>query len=333
MLRIKPTDDCIIQKLDCTTGDWVDWFSANCAEEDLTPPMRTSVTRTIGEAHGQPADDEPAPSTCVEYDLILTGNNQVILPVHVDENDLITISNSRGQVSENAGVLGTVAAYYPPSGATDIAGSGYPLPGLNKMRLIMSVGGTWYDAYNVIDFTIPSGVAQDNLVFMVNDDSISDNMGTLSFHVKICKAATAAWAQPFDFSSGQHGWVPADNGNGPLSSYSGGAWNSIDDVDHTPETDNGIQITFDPSHIISVESFYHADAGANTGSREVLYQTSGAPVYYGGLDAGAGTFDTNISHDVPDCTVIRLQVDCAALHSTTRITKVIIRGSGTNPFI
>jgi len=104
-----------------------------------------------------------------------------------------------------------------------------PLPTANHMSLIANVNGTLYDAGESGTFiTVPGGVTDGLMGFQLNDESIVDNQGTITFFVTVCNPedpdnfthvfdadGLSAWSvfggTNASYSAG-NGWVPGNSG-------------------------------------------------------------------------------------------------------------------------
>jgi len=90
--------------------------------------------------------------------------------------------------------LGLCASAESPEGSD-------PLQTANHMRLIVNIDGEWFDAYNQL-IAVPGGVSDGQVYFQANDSDLTDNSGTVSFHVKICRFAVAAEPITISYESG-----------------------------------------------------------------------------------------------------------------------------------
>ena len=198
-IRLKPDDPCVIQMW-CIDG-WQDWYDPRgCLPGSLE----------------QPTDGEGIePGECREWNVSLSGSEKWLLPAVVSEGDLIEITGASG--AWNDGTLGwnCVNGFTFGFGAcvsADLAEPGDPVATLNHMRLIANVGGVWYDAYNQI-IAVAAGVTDENVYFQANDSDLTDNSGTVSFKVKLCRAAVvpSTITISYDYGSGVTTLTPTTN--------------------------------------------------------------------------------------------------------------------------
>jgi len=172
-IRLKPGDPCIIQMW--CIDDWQDWYDP-----------RSCIPGTIE----QPTDgDDIEPGQCREWDVSLRANEKWLLPAVVSENDVIEVTAASGAWNDGGIGWNCVNGQTFALGAcvSDDPGEiSDPLPAVNHMRLVQSIDGTFYDAYNTLT-VVPGGVSDGQVFFQANDDPIDDNSGAVSFHVKLCR--------------------------------------------------------------------------------------------------------------------------------------------------
>jgi len=159
------------------------------------PTGGTTPPTDIPEAGSVPS------GTCVEFDLQLNGNGQVIIPVVMQSGYTIQISALSGAASDQYLNLdenipyNLIPNWYCPNGQNYFAGgcigdSGFigsdPLPSAKHMVLLASVNGTFFDCSAEPLLEIGTGVYNVLVAFQLNDADLSDNSGTITFHVEIC---------------------------------------------------------------------------------------------------------------------------------------------------
>lgn len=171
-----------------------------------------------------PSGGQPAPGECREYNLLLNANMATILPIQVSTGDTVQVSAFKGAWSD-AFPDPVTAIWYCANGAIYALGfcsgaqhteGGDPLPTAPHMGLIAEVGGigTYLDfSLDGVIQGIPAGVTDENLTFIPNDSTPGDNLGGVSFHVKVCKGAAAPILLTYPGS-----------GSGPASVDNGGTF-------------------------------------------------------------------------------------------------------------
>jgi len=172
-IRISPDDSCIIQMW--CIDHWEDWYDPRaCIPGSIEQP-------TNGEAL--------EPGECREWDVSLRGSEKWLIPVGLSAGDVIETTGATG--AWNDGTLGwncvTGQVFFAGTcGISEAAEAGDPMQTVNHMRLIINIDGAWYDGVaNTI--AVPFGAADVMGYFQANDDSLEDNSGTVSFHVKVCR--------------------------------------------------------------------------------------------------------------------------------------------------
>lgn len=201
LIRQNPDNPCLLE----TSINGTDW----CAFADLSKCIP---------AGSQPGSGAPIPgagqSQC--YAARMQGSGKWLLPYQVNAGDVITISQVSGAATDGSGIwyCGNGQTYFlgACAGATTTS-SGDPKNTTPHMRLIAKIGSTYYDAYNT-SITVPSGVIAANVEFQVNDSSLSDNFGELTFEVCVANNGSPVWEHSFDFTTNSWGWVthPGDDG-------------------------------------------------------------------------------------------------------------------------
>lgn len=325
MIRQSPDNPCLLQ----TSIDGVNW----CTFADLSKCMNFGT---------QPGPDSPQPAPLggsQQYCAVLQANGKLNIPTTVSSGDTIELSMT------GAGNDGTDLIWYCENGQVFFLGncngstvthSGDPVNTAPHMSPIVYIGSTPYQiSPRGVAFTVPSGHTNDQVVLQINDDTLSNNSGSYNVCATVTNNQTTTWTHTFNFPISDGGWTPADNGHGPLAIWvSGDGWDSTIDVDAANTTANGIVRMFPARTIKTVEVLYQASADAGSGgAREVLFGTGGSLSLYGSLNTGSGSFDTPIVNSQAGVTTLRIQVDRnGAPDTTTRITKVIVTGIGSDPF-
>lgn len=220
-LRLKPDDPCIIQ-INCA-GEWQDWYDPRgCLPGTISQPP--------------PAGDLP-PGGCREYDVVLQGNGQWRVPFGVNNGDIVTITDAQGGwygggvnpwhcPDGNNYVLGACAPATRALDGTDPCTSAY------HMELIASFGGSCQAADNQV--VLVSGLSgTDEMTFQANDSDLSDNAGSISFHVKICSGLIDCVNITYLLGANgpDHACI-GDEFDYNVSVFDGVAWNGGIEFDH-----------------------------------------------------------------------------------------------------
>lgn len=211
LIRQNPDNPCLLE----TSINGTDW----CVWADLSKCVP---------AGGQPGAGSGAPpagggSAC--YEARMQGSGKWLLPTQVNTGDVITISEIKGAATDGSGI------WYCPNGQTFFlnacAGAittsgGDPLNTVGHMRLIFKIDAAYHDGYNTT-LTVPGGISNANVEFQMNDSSLSDNFGEITFKVCVQNNAAAVWSHTFDFIAGDGGFV-SDAAHGGAAYIPGTGW-------------------------------------------------------------------------------------------------------------
>lgn len=209
----------ILQVFSC--GEWQDIPGGNIA--------------AIAGGSGNPVQsvDQPSAGQCRDFMAKVLYGGRWLLPVPVSTGDVITVTNALGATS---GYVNDVYEWRCGDGLLFIAGGCLngsavtdgtnPMPSAPRDALIAFDGTNYYDCSDAanslpVTITIPSGITNGNLFFLVNNDSIA-GAGDLQFNVSICKASSSVprFTHTFDLRTGLHGLSIASSGAvAPLASY------------------------------------------------------------------------------------------------------------------
>jgi len=191
-IRISPDDSCIIQMW--CIDHWEDWYDPRlCIVEASTQP---------------PPGGELASGDCATYNVTLRGNEKYLLPVPVEAGYTIEISSASGGWWDG----NVLHAWNCPNGQTYALGlcastgasdAGSPIPSQPIGRLIAQIDTDYYDAYNQT-IIVPTGVVSSDLYFQMNDASLSDNQGSVSFQVRVCNAGVQYEQFTMDSATNTH---------------------------------------------------------------------------------------------------------------------------------
>jgi len=331
MLRQNPDNPCELQ----TSVDGVHW----CTWADL------SLCKPAVQQPGSGSEQPPPNGGQACYNAVMNASEQWNVPTVVNAGDQITFSNATGAGADG----GIDGLWYCPNGQTFFAGACVGVPGTKSadiantiphMRLIVNVGGTWYDAYNT-SFTVPGGVANSPVIVQINDSTISDNSGSYRFDVCVTNNETGTWSHTFDFTTSDHGFVAAAGGV-----YSPGVGWIADDryVDSNPQYYRMVQIakSLPARTITSYGMKYDLTKGsyATAFLEALILADSGAfPrdfVANPAASNGTGlTYQDTGTHASITSLVFRVcsSVATTATYSgSATITSVTVTGTGTDPF-
>jgi len=322
-LRIRPTDPCIIQN-ECSPGVWEDWYDP-----------RACIAENAGQT---PPQGELIPSECREFSVNLQGNSKYLLPVPVDDGYTIQISAAQGGWWDG----NVLHAWNCPNGQTYALGAcvstgeddpASPIPDLPIGRLIAEIDGVFYDAFNTT-ISAPGGTGQQNMYFQMNDATLEDNQGSISFNVTVCATPSSEWCHEWlgsqgignlqalfgVFAFGNTRIESRHYGSTANDEWATGNINGSGTVTHI-EMDTIYQNPDDPGNA-SVIFFADTVDPANDGGFDSQVVPSGSGTQTFEWD-GSEAFSTNLGFFISGRD---------AAHGRTYITRILIRGTGSNPF-
>jgi hypothetical protein len=197
--RVDPDNNCILQTW-CIDHWETFWDISGC--------VATNATQSSPQG-------DLTPGQCQTFHVALQGNSKYLLPVPIDDNYTIQISNAQGGWWDG----NILHAWNCPSGLTfafgaclsaGVTDAGSPIPSLSIGRLIAEIDGVFYDAFNRT-IVVPPATGSQNMYFQMNDASLADNQGSISFDLTVCAASSGTWC---------HRWL-SDAGIGALSAAFG----------------------------------------------------------------------------------------------------------------
>jgi len=302
------------------------------------------------QSSSQPGSGSPQPPPnggCQQYHASFPGNGLWLLPTVVSTGDTLLVSGQMG-VSYDGDFL----LWYCPDGSQFFAGvctglttlqGGDPLPTVPHMKLVAKIGSTFYDV-EPGTFTIPAGHASDPVTFQVNDDSLDDDAGSLSFDVQVCNNQAGTWVHTFDFSVDTQGWAPYDTGAGNFfGTWSAGLGWANTDASNSGLNARGVAITrtFTTTELTSVQmTFDYAlgtvDSGVFTLQNVADAVTNFIVTHLSDVVTGTNAVQFGAA-DSPGQTHINLQYLCditaGARSGSVLLKKIVLTGKGANPFI
>lgn len=313
---------------------------------------------------GQPGAGSPQPlpnGGTAEYCFSQGKGESLLLPTTVSSGDILQFFKLDGAWNDSAEVIwncpdGWIYAL-GACGQTFPHGSPDPLPTALHMQLIVEINNIFYDALNLDvfgtpqTFVVPAGVSNLNVFIMPNIDDNSRIQGNVTYCVKVTnnQADTTPWTQVFDFTATNGGFAPKiDSGLTPHGTgqwMTGVGWTPTGATDGTAIVDQ-----------VVIERSLGVTATINT--MEMTYNLSKGTILSGvhdeiGCDlSGTGGASTFIAADTAaDGTGLTLAITpgvypvnhfymtlldafyVTGAAGTCRITKLVITGTGVNPFI
>lgn len=276
---------------------------------------------------GQQQGPTTAPDTgfCKDYYVTLSANQKWICPVPINGNYTITVEECKGGWTPDpthywycpSGETYTLGGCGSGTGATD---SGDPLNTVNHMRLVGYYGSTWIDLFNTT-YLVPSSVTTDQQLYLqANDSDISNNLGSVTFHITICHAT---WEHVWDFTVSDGGWSAFTSPITRAAYVAGRGWHRAHETD-----DYSDRVTFyinTPGSVDVTMTYMKAEVETCSGVSSIgLYFAGVAPYVSCADDAGEYTHQGNANQLLIDATMSRPN-DCY-------VHRVTIRGLGIDPW-
>lgn len=169
----------------------------------------------------------PGLGFCKDFYVTLSSNQKWICPVPIKGYYTIQVEDCRGGWTPDpthywycpSGETYTFGGCAAGTGATD---SGDPLNTVNHMRLVGNYGTTWIDLFDEF-YIVPGSVTTDQQLYIqANDSDISNNLGSVTFHITICQST---WTHVFNFLSSDGGFSPIVSGYYTRARYvAGSGW-------------------------------------------------------------------------------------------------------------
>jgi hypothetical protein len=334
LIRQNPDNPCLLE----TSINGTDW----CVFADLSK----CVPPGTQPGHGAPQPGPGGGQQC--YHAQFNASNKWLLPTLVNAGDTLEITNATGAASD-----GTVV-WFCPNGAVFQLGAcfgsgstsgGDPLPTAPHMTLVAQINGVYYNVYNT-SLTVPGGVSAASVEFSVNDSSLSDNYGDLTFDVCVTNNQSATWTHTFDFTLSDGGFSILSVTTGVAAAYTPGVgWVNSDFELPANNFYRGAYIykTFASRTITSIKMYYDlASHGTNQGggSTELSIYESGVQTFasktFTNMTDGNGQFE-EFNGSVP---AARIDLNLWSSYygptsnfaGSMRIYKLIVAGIGTDPF-
>lgn len=307
--------------------DCVHWLTlydpTDCIDKKLNGGERGTGALNLGE--------------CKEWDVTLKGSDRWLCPVPVADGFTIEITDMQGAWSDGT------SAWNCPDGTPYVLGlcvgakghaTGDPSGTAYHMAIVGLLDGTTFIDVGPGPTTLTPVTGTVQLELQANDQTIGDNFGTITFHVKICESAPTTFAHTFDFTIDDRGWDAYIYGGNALAVYTA-ATGWFDNYPAAPY-DGIFILSPTPSRnyeITNVEVLTTADLNDNA---IFAIENADQSTTYLNTTAGAGN---PVNHDIPGTPTItgKLMVIIdnnpgGTSHSSAGIASVTISGNGPDPF-
>lgn len=233
MTLYRQIDSCILEASNDGGSTWEVIFDASsCVREGIVDAIQDG---TISGGGSQPPGGSGTSGQCYRYTVSIAGDSKWIAPIPVENGDSIQVISATGAWYN--GAASPVGVWNCPDGkvyALGVCGGtptslpDDPVPSIGTMRLIGFLDDASPQYFDMYEQThIVDSVAGPTQFFLqANDDPLSDNEGSITVVVEICKGQ---WCYDVDFSVSNGGWSthPRAGEPGCNGSYvSGSGWSS-----------------------------------------------------------------------------------------------------------
>lgn len=341
MIRQNPENPCLLE----SSVNGTDW----CVFADISKCMNFGSQPGTGSPQPQPGGGTQ--QTCSK----LNANGRLLIPTSVSTGDTITLESASGAGNDpNEGSPGL--AWRLPNGDQFFAGvdvgfpvfkSGDPLPSVHHMKIIAGLGNTptYVDLPVGTPVTVPGGITNAQLWVQVNDDDLSNDLGSYDVCVTVTNNHSSGFTHTFDFVAGSGFWTLTslpwgNNGEYVLGSGWHGTCNGDSDkynqiVIQRSNPDSTVMFTdislqFDETSgeaantITSYVFAHHLDGSDETLITKPSDNTSSPSVWHGST--------TNVAYFwmIWSCGIDR--GGSCPVSGDVLIPKIIVGGTGTDPF-
>ncbi len=331
-------EDFMPLRVDCDCNVWI-----TCCDGTEKQILTADQVKTL--LQGQPSNNVPQPAPgggCQTISMRLDAGKTQVIPIPVSTGDTIQISAVDGAVNED------LVLWFCQSGQQYYAGAcqgpsthftSDPFPLLNHGSLLIDVGAG-REGLGTALYTVPSGVSNYQPALSINMSFGLGANGFYTFLVTVCNNQPETWEQSFDLATSSE---PLDGITqaGTSPSWNGGSgWQQGDTTNGGcpgGNQDEGLLwlewFVPAPLFLVSAEWFGSTDTNNGSGSGDRTYEVDGT-FTNAGIDSSVGPFDVLVPINAMVNTSVGLRVNsiCFAAPPQIRVTKLILKGTGTNPF-
>lgn len=294
--------------------------------------------------NNQPGDGAPQPQPgggCQTYRASFPANNKWLLPTVVSTGDTLTFNNLTG-VTNDGGSLdwrcpdGNLFFAGACVGTTHFNGTD-PMPTVPHMRVIANIDGTFYDVLPG-PFTIPSGIANAQVYFQVNDSDITNNAGSIGFDVVACNNQATVFHHVFNFQIDAAGFAPTPQNEGPGCTAAGA--NFTGGTGWTPFPCSSINAAYinigrstPLTHVTHIEFAGELLSTPAGPSDFEVFLTYGGTEHLVATSAITAAGPIGVSQDGPwDITAIRVRIGLQPDTADFNVSSFTVDGTGSDPF-
>jgi len=301
--------------------------------EDIPGQASQGNVTTTQPGAGSPL---PAPNGGTDQYCGAMGATEWLLPVPVSSGDTLLFSQLGGAWKDSSDPL----VWECPNGwnyalgdcfERSPRGSPDPLPTALHMQIIALIAGNYYDVLQIdssgtpTQFTVPSGIANENVVLLANINDIARVNGEVSFCVDVTNNAQGTWSSTLDFLT-VDGMPPVVADVGTWFSGTGWEGETNGAVAHYAQ----LHIDVASTTITSMQGFYDDD-GPNGSGPALLFQVNGGAYGAGQTPVVGADQLLGIVGRATGVTQVTLVLDTGVGGGPCRLRRWVIQGEGTKP--
>lgn len=319
---------CLLQA-QCPDGSWDTIYDPTTCIQDLAKATASNPSGVTNPQAGQ----------CYTYPVVMSGRDIWYSPVPLQDGDTIAFTAFAGAWNDGT------SAWYCPDGTPYVLNlcigvrghlGGDPSGSLYHAQLAGFLSSTVIDPFAGTT-TISGTSAPTQLVLQMNDADVTNNNGSISFTVTICKASVAAgtWERIIDLTATNGGFSAANPNEGTW--VSGQGWVPGDEFDGMNWARH-LQLTktFTSCMLTYLEMDYVVSRGAEIVPLDDEMKVNGSIVQThsnaSGTLAMIDTAGNSAAVSIGFNSYISQQSSSGALSGSETLYRVVMRGIGAPPF-
>jgi len=331
-------EDFMPIRIDCDCNVFI-----TCCDGTEKQILTAEQVKTL--IQGQPSNNVPQPAPgggCQTISMRLDAGKVQVIPIPVSTGDTIQISAVDGAMNED------LVLWYCQSGQAYYGGAcqgpsihflSDPFPLLNHGSILIYVG-LGREGLGTSLYTVPAGVSNYQPALSANMDFGLGANGFYTFLVTVCNNQPQTWRHEFDLATSA-GPLAGVTQVGTTPTWTPGTgWtqgNAINGGCPGGSQDEGLLwielFVPAPVFISTVEWAGTTDTNNGSGSGDRTYEIDGTFTSLG-LNSSVGPFDVTfpVGFTVNTSIGIRINSICFATPPNIAVNKLILTGTGTDPF-
>lgn len=318
---------------------------------DVCSPWVTAAS--LGDLQTNPpgTGNQPSPNGGKSsYCKTIYANQTLIIPTPVNTGDLIKITSAKGSWSDQFArwlCIDGNLQFIDCTGVGGAAGAaGDFLMSAYHMSAIVQFSTGYYALYPGAQLVVPSGVVNEQPTILANKPAVASGSGSIDICVEVTNNQTASWTQVFDFtvspSSAFWSLVVADAG--ALS----GAWSAGAGYVDTQYKQGGnpegaivLQCSRAIGNLTNIEVLGNYTYGNTPSGTPPAFDTVVNGTSYGNINMPwvNGAFDVSVPiPNIASTALVVFTQNCTSAPDPctpgqSKISKIILSGTGVNPFV